>query len=168
MPPSWTRPGIKHKRRLGVGKYTNAGWVDFRVPRGYARSIFMKMESSPLPRVCQYHASVRVQWKLGRGLFHRRVDNRVRFARRSIWNWYFSCSLSLYLSIYLSSFFSSFFLSPRFSSSYLEINERKREREKMGRRILKIGEHTRFGYSNWKDKNFIRRIIEGIEWYINK
>ena len=142
MPPSWTRPGIKHKRRLGVGKYTNAGWVDFRVPRGYARSIFMKMESSPLPRVCQYHASVRVQWKVGRGLFHRRVDNRVRFARRSIWNWYFSCSLSLYLSIYLSSFFSSFFLSPRFSSSYLEINERKKERKGGEKDIKNRWTHT--------------------------
>lgn len=141
MPPSWTRPGIKHKRRLGVGKYTNAGWVDFRVPRGYAPSIFMKMESPrPLPRVCQYHASVRVQWKVGRGLFHRRVDNRVRFARRSIWNWYFSCSLSL--SIYLSSFFSSFFLSPRFSSSYLEINERKKERKGGEKDIKNRWTHT--------------------------
>ena len=91
-----------------------------------ARSIFMKMEPSPPPRVCQYHASVRVQWKVGRvysigesitGSACETVNLKLIFFVRAL---------------SLSFFFTSFFLSLRLSSSYLEINEKEREREREG------------------------------------
>lgn len=148
---------IRGGGQLG-GKYTNAGWVDFRVARGYARRSFNLYENGtlssspclPISRECARPV------ESGSSLFHRRVDNRVRLLDGQFEIDIFRArSLSIF-------FFTSFFLSLRLSSSYLEINEKKREREG-GRRILKIGEHT-FGYSNWKDKNFIqsgRGIIEG-------
>lgn len=140
MPPSWTRPGIKHKRRLGVGKYTNAGWVDFRVPRGYARSIFMKMES---PAPSPVFANItRVCASSGKWVEVYSIEESITGSGLLDGQFEIDIFRALSLSIYLSSFFSSFFLSPRFSSSYLEINERKREREGGEKDIKNRWTHT--------------------------
>lgn len=88
-----------------------------------ARSIFMKMEPSPPLRVCQYHASVRVQWKVGR--VYSIVDNRVRLLDGQF-------EIDIFRARSLSIFF--FYLVLSISSPLLFVSRNKREREREGGR----------------------------------
>lgn len=117
---------IRGGGQLG-GKYTNAGWVDFRVARGYARRSFNLYENGtlssspclPISRECARPV------ESGSSLFHRRVDNRVRLLDGQF-------EIDIFRARSLSIFF--FYLVLSISSPLLFVSRNKREKEREGGR----------------------------------